>query len=120
MQVYEDHGAAAAQRPPSMDLDRPPGLMEAPCQNTNNKAHTPSPEPKIRLSLSPSREIQIGFISTVREALCRSVRVSGKDLLNSNSIEGRTTSRALHYFFAGLVCCAVAYVVRRSGGTLQV
>ena len=51
-----------------MDLDLALGLVEAFCQEIHEKAHTPPPEPKIGLSLPPSREIQSGFISTVREA----------------------------------------------------
>ena len=79
MQVYEDHDVAAALRLPLMNLDRTLGLVEAFCQNTHKRLNTPSPEPKIGLSLTTSQEIQSGLIGAVREALCRSVRVSGGD-----------------------------------------
>lgn len=79
MQVYEDHDVAAALRLPLMNLDRTLGLVEEFCQNTHKRLNTPSPEPKIGLSLTTSQEIQSGLIGAVREALCRSVRVSGGD-----------------------------------------
>ena len=79
MQVYEDHDVAAALRLPLVNLDRTLGLVEAFCQNTHKRLNTPSPEPKIGLSLTTSQEIQSGLISAVREELCRSVRVSGGD-----------------------------------------
>ena len=85
MQVYEDHDVAAALRLPLMNLDRTLGLVEAFCLNTHKRLNTPSPEPKIGLSLTTSQEIQSGLISAVREALCRSVRASGGDEPNFKS-----------------------------------
>ena len=79
MQVYEDHDVAAALRLPLMNLDRTLGLVEAFYQNTHKRLNTPSPEPKIGLSLTTPHEIQSGLIGAVREALSRSVRVSGGD-----------------------------------------